>query len=663
MSRRTVLLLLVLIGLAAFALQTTRATRPRTGTAVLPVQTDPTARLPRAASSARFTHPRIDDGAHILDPFGPKLARMADAFYDDLGIDLRIVTLGESSSSIETQADEIFQKRSIGADAPTGGLLIVLNPALARARIEVGYTLEGALTDLHMGRIARDQLAPYVSYGSAGMAVMDVIHYLRDHVYFAVALGELTLNEELKRRPAYAEYQQFTSGGAGARTDLSFVPADADLKRTLTKAERAVYAASGDIEESVAAFLRAMHDLAGDPGLELFTEGSRLLRQYYPVARFEELQRLRRIQASMPLSIRSSGDYAVATSDKPVKGFVPILLHREQGLWRIDLVEMWKNLFFNNEGDYYLQNSNTPYAPLLVQFGRGDYYDLAPVPLASRSIGETLASLDGKHDALSSLRRAEIWMRNAFVFPQAFPSYEAALAAAPHDPIVLETYGDRALYLGFPELAIPALEEVARGIEWKIARAYNDMGDTAGAQRWALRALEENPYDLYALRWLKFLAEKDGRAADLERVEATIATLEHDPERKAEPVALYFDPVAPRYEPDATIDVDGTKVFDHSSFGVQMRNHSARPVDIESVTLTSMGNAAASGLGDIKGYWKYPAGAPQLMPGQAVYFRKVWGFVVDTGHQHVRYVFRICWHGSGTSLRQCRTQWIDAVPN
>ena len=85
-------------------------------------------------------------------------------------------------------------------------------------------------------------------------------------------------------------------------------------------------------------------------------------------------------------------------------------------------------------------------------------------------------------------------------------------------------------------------------------------------------------------------------------------------------------------------------------------------VEIDSVMLASVGNAAPSGLGDIKGYWRYPPGNNRLGPGEHVYFDKQWGFVVDTGHRHVRYVFRTCWHGVGSNVRQCRTQWVDSLP-
>ena len=539
---------------------------------------------------------------------------------------------------------------------------MLVNPKLASARIEVGYSLEPVLTDLLTSRIARDQLAQYTSYGAAGMAVMDVLHALRDQIYLAAATGEIPLGETYRAKPEYLEYQRFVSGGAGAKAALSSVPLDADLKQALPADRRARYAAAATPEGSVDAFLRASEELAGDPTLELFTEGSREMRRYYPLARFEELQRAQRIHASQPLEIRRDGDYAVATSAHPATGFVPVLLHREDGVWRVDLVETWKNLFFEDDGNYRLRNSTTPYAFGLAEFGEGQPHDIAALPLEGRTLAQTLASLDGKTDAVSALRRGELWLRNAFVFPQAYLAYEQARRAAPQDPIVLETLGDRALYLGFPEVAIPALEAIGRGVELELAQAYNGTGDAAGAERWAKRALEENPHDMRALNWLKFLAERGGHSTEAARFASAMAELSREPSRSAAPIALSFDPPAPKFDPVTTLDVGGTKVYDHSSFGVTMRNPSRQDVEIEGVTLVSAGTAAASGLGDIRTYWTWPAGANRLRAGEAISFSKLWGFTVRTGHQHVRYVFHTCWHGVDTGIRQCRTQWIDVLP-
>lgn len=586
---------------------------------------------------------------------------MADAFYTDLGIDLRVVTSTATDASIEEQSNTLFERKQVGRDAPVGGLLIVLNPKLSRARIEVGYTLEGALTDLHMGRIARDQLAPYASYGVAGMAVMDVLHYLRDHVYLSAALGRLSLPEEMRKTRAYLEYERYMSGGAGANALLANVPADADLKEAVPRDRRARYAPASDVQDSVKAFLRASADFAGDPTLELFTEGSRLMRAYYPAAPFELARRLERIEASSPLNYIVQGDYAVATSERPAHGFVPVLLHREGGLWRIDLVETWKNLFFDGDGNYFLRNSDTPYAFGLKQFGKGQSFGMAAVPLRDVPLSRWLDALD-RDEVVASMWRAELWLRNGFVAPRALLDYERALRLAPRDPWVLETFAERARYLGFPELAIPALEAIGRGVEMSLADACNEAGDTQCARRWVERALQENPYDLHALRWQRYLAERAGKQDEVQRMDSVLAKLMQDPERPWQPVMLFFQPSTPRFDAVRPVVVDRTRVFDHSKFGVTLQNTSNRPVEIESVTLTSTGNAAASGLGDIRNYWRYRSGGRRLEAGEYLYFDKQWGFVVDTGHRHVRYVFHTCWHSVGGGVRQCRTQWVDTLP-
>ncbi len=656
MSRRTAILLgvLALAAAAAAWYHVTRADR----TAALPAQaTAPT----QAAEIAAPAHPRIDDAARILAPFGPRLGRMTDDFMEDAGVDVHVVTTGDSGA-IEVQSERVFRERNVGRGAPTGGILVLMNPATGAARIEVGYSLEGGLTDLHMSRIARDQLAPYVSYASAGMAAMDVLHYLRDQVYLAAAVGDIELGAEFRRRAAFRPFERYLSGGAGAKTRLSAVPMDTDLKRPVPAERRARYAPSEDPKESVAAFRRATAELAGDPTLPLFTEGSRLLRREYPFARFEELTRLERIDASSPLEYRIEGDYAVATSTHPAHGFAPVLLRREDGLWRIDLTETWKNLFFDRNGNYFLRNSNTPYRFGLEEFGEGRWYGIAAIPTGAQSLASELENLEGAQDVLSLLRRGELWFRNAFVFAPAFAAYEAAMQAAPEDPFVLQTLADRATYLGFPELAIPAYEKAGPGFEIQLAEAWHEQGDAVQAGAWLDRALEMNPYDLYALNWKQYLAEQHGDEEDQAAAREAVVRVLADPAKPGNPVWLRFEPERPRFYPETTVRSGDTTVHDHSQFRVTMTNSSARTVVIDSVRLVSRGTARASGLGDVKDYWDYPSGGRRLAPGESVSFDKLWGFVVDTGHEHVRYVFETCWHGAGKTQRQCSVQWVDTLP-
>ena len=664
MRTRTSLLSMLLLALAASAgyyLLQRSAANAEAAAQPADLATAPPSKQPVQQPSS---HPRIEDEANILEPFGPRIARMADAFSSDLGIDVHVVTRLDGATPIETQAVQAFERRQVARQSPTGGLLIILDPKLGSARIEVGYSLEGVMTDLHMSRVARDQLAPYVSYGSVGMAVMDVMHYLRDHALMAAVRGDLALPDNLKTTPDYLRYKQYLSGGAGARTALSRLPIDADLKKPVDASLRRQYAPGKSPQDSVAALLRVQRNLAGDPTLELFTEGSRVMREIYPVAPFEEWQRADSLEASHPLEYLVEGDYAVATSRKPAPGFTPVLMRRERGLWRVDLVETWKNLFFDANGNYFLRNANTPYLFGLKQFGRAGYNDIAALPLVTGSLAGDLERLEGRGDVVSTLRRAELLLRNGFAFPPALVNYQAALAAAPDDPLVQETLGSRAQYLGFPELAIPLLEKVGSGVEFDIARAYEEMGSIDSARLWIQKALEENPFDGYALEWMEHLAERSGDTAALAAARAESARVAKLPGRPFEPLVLHFYPKKPVHDPTTTLNVGGTTVYDHSHFGVTLQNTSGRDVQVESVHLFSLGTATASGLGDIKDYWSYKSGKNVLKAAEYVYFERDWGFTVDTGHEHVRYVFRTCWHGLNDAppVRQCRTQWVDTLP-
>jgi TPM domain/Tetratricopeptide repeat len=637
--------------------------------------TTPTKSAPAgiSASAPIVQHPRVQDEAAILRPFVGKLGRMADEFDRDLGIDVQVITGKADDGSIDAQAERLFRERKIGASAGTGGLLILLNPARQQARIEVSYSLEGGLPDLEVARIAREQLAPYAASGIAGMAVMDVLHYLKDLAALAAARDQIVLGEQYRSGTQVTEYRKFYAGGAGAKAQLTNTDDQADLKQLIPGPRRARYSPGTTIEESVDSFMRATAELAGDPSLELFTEGSRLLRASYPFARFEEQRRFETIERSRPLSIRRNELYAVVTSLKPAAGFVPILLRQDQPkdvaaagaplLWRVDLVETWKNLFFGSDGKYFLRNSNTRYAFGLAEFGNAQSYGIGRLPLDGKTLTDTISELERRNDVLSALHRGELWFRNAFVPLRAFAAYDEALKLAPQDPLVLETLAYRALYVELPELAIPALERMRARDHISMALAYRQLGQPERALEFIDQALKENPHDLQALWWKSSLNEELGRVEEMLKSEELSLAIESDPKKTGRPVWLNFSPNNPIFDSVTTLDVDGTRVFDHSEFGVSMTNGSGRPVIIERVDLSSEGNSARSGLGNIVGYWKFPSGGNVLQAGETVFFTKTWGFVTDTKHLHVRYVFRTCWREQGSAMKQCSTQHLDVLPS
>lgn len=604
---------------------------------------------------------RVVDGAGTLRFWAAKLGRQADAWREDLGVDFHVVTVA-AREPLELAAPKIFELRRIGEDAPTGGMLLVLDPERREARIEPSYELESVFPDALLGRLADDQLAPYASYDAAGMAVMDVLHLLKDRAFERAVAGELALVAAFREGAEYQRYARYRSGGGGAQVEVPAVPLDADLKAPIPGDRRARYAPSADPQESLQAFLRATADLAGDPTLPLFTPGSQEMRARYPLARFEERQRLERIRGSEPLQLSVEGDRAAFTSPSPAPGFVPILLRRIDGTWRVDNAETWKNLFYDAAGDYALHNSNNPYLFALGAYDRGRHHELRAWSLDGRDLRAVIAELETKEGAFFRFLLAELLFRNCFAALDALRHYEEAVERAPRDPLFRWTLVERALYLGFPELAIPHLEKLGAGAYLELARVLQQIGRFDRAHHFANKALARNPLDRQALRTLESVLRDRSRDDEAAEIAARRERLESDPARPLEPVEVVFEPPAPRLVLEGTRDVGGHAVFDWSDFAVTLTNRSARPVVIERVRLRTLGTEDVSGLGDIKGYWSYGSDGDRLAPGQSARLFRTWGYSVDTENQHITYLFDVCWHAVAGGPRQCAESRVEVLP-
>lgn len=451
----------------------------------------------------------VDDRVNVLGPHAVSIEGLAARFWSDLGIDVQVVTIRAPGEVLSVVAERLFQERRSEQRQSTGALLIAIDTAEQRARIETSYELEGAFPDIVVARLARDQLTPYASYQAVGMGVMDVLHLLRDIALEQAARGNLPLAAELRAGAAVQERIAQISGGGGARSELPEVPVDVDLKRRIEGAERARYAPSANPRQSVGAFRRVLHDLAGDPSLDLFTPGSRVQRRSTPMAPYESRLRLARLDASKPLRIVREGDRAVALSDRPAHGFVPVLLRRDDGLWRVDLVETWKNLFFTPEGDYMLYNTSSPYAFGLRHLPQGRARGLEPVDLGGEGLLEALERLEAPVDADAHLERAELLLRNCFAAVVALSHYEEAVRLAPEDAQIARIYGERMLYFGYAHLALHHLKRAGPAAWHRVAHAYAVAGDYRRSARYYRRALRRNPDSSVARRGLQWLRARD----------------------------------------------------------------------------------------------------------------------------------------------------------
>lgn len=118
------------------------------------------------ATAATFEVPLLTspvyDGAGWFSPDEERqLVSRLTAMQTDSGYQIAAVTVPDlRGRSIEEYTLEVGRRNGIGSAGTDNGIVILASAAEREVRIEVGYGLEGAVTDLQCGRIIREQMIP-----------------------------------------------------------------------------------------------------------------------------------------------------------------------------------------------------------------------------------------------------------------------------------------------------------------------------------------------------------------------------------------------------------------------------------------------------------------------------------------------------------------------
>ena len=120
-----------------------------------------------SAVDVPYLQGRVTDDAEILSPaaitrIGALLENHEIQTTDQVAV-LTVPTL--DGESIEGFALRVFETWQLGQKDQDNGVLVVVAPRDRRMRIEVGYGLEGSLTDLEAGRIIRNVMTPRFKTG------------------------------------------------------------------------------------------------------------------------------------------------------------------------------------------------------------------------------------------------------------------------------------------------------------------------------------------------------------------------------------------------------------------------------------------------------------------------------------------------------------------
>lgn len=107
----------------------------------------------------------VNDTANILNSDTEQyIIEINKKLYDKTGAQIVVVTVNNlEGKSIEEYSTELFRSYGIGDKNKNNGVLFIVSIEDRKTRIEVGYGLEGRLTDGKTGRILDSYVVPYFS--------------------------------------------------------------------------------------------------------------------------------------------------------------------------------------------------------------------------------------------------------------------------------------------------------------------------------------------------------------------------------------------------------------------------------------------------------------------------------------------------------------------
>lgn len=142
----------------------------------------------------------VNDVAHLLDNVAKQnLIKKLAELEDKTGDQIVIVTLPTlSGRDIETYSNSLFRKWGLGQKQINNGVLLVVAPNEREIRIEVGYGLEGILTDALSAVIINTFALPHFREGNYQKGIVEAVHAIVNIITDSDADFSLRIKEKAK---------------------------------------------------------------------------------------------------------------------------------------------------------------------------------------------------------------------------------------------------------------------------------------------------------------------------------------------------------------------------------------------------------------------------------------------------------------------------------
>jgi len=292
---------------------------------------------PSSPDNARLV---IDDSTLLDAEQLDRVSLFHGLLLEDYDIDYRVLTSGETGD-IDQYAVSRFADLGTGDSSSTErGLLLVIDPAQDRVRLEVGYALEGTFPDAFVAYVEQRQMVPFFKAGRVADGILATTELI---VARAQAASENAgLNSEI---------QLEGSGGAGATTAARL---GAGQDRVYTDAK---VSAGSSPAETLEKYFSAMRQRNANPDLDIYTPDTRRAMRGWvrtPAQMDNIVNSYRRCHAEAE-RYDSTGRYAVIRYPIAERRCSPWFLENIDGAWALDLTMMQHAIRFGRDNSWHFQ--------------------------------------------------------------------------------------------------------------------------------------------------------------------------------------------------------------------------------------------------------------------------------------------------------------------
>jgi uncharacterized protein len=285
----------------------------------------------------------VDDRAAVLEPAERgRIAAYHAAILAAHDIDYRVLAIA-AAGDLERTAHGYFAEAGVGTLSANGrGLLLVIDPALERVRLEVSTSLEGVYTDAFVAYVQNRQMAPFFSAGRVADGIL--------------ATTELIVGraQEARADGALAAPMPARSMGGGASAAVSIGGARNPGEQVEQQTQR--FEVDGlEPLQVVEAYHERMASRDARADLRLYSTDTVAMLRHWVItpAQMDNLAKTYRSCTVDGVHIR--GDAAVVRYLVGLRECAPYFLRRESDAWKLDLAALSSAIRFNHENQWHFQ--------------------------------------------------------------------------------------------------------------------------------------------------------------------------------------------------------------------------------------------------------------------------------------------------------------------